>query len=93
MRVRCIDNSLYKELLTVGLEYTVLSIDERYDNYRLDGLEGKLFHARRFETISGPRNSGGAIDSQKLRLPKVEDGRVEDAQFHPIARYRGKANG
>lgn len=47
MRVRCVDNTLCKNILTVGDEYDVIEINSYYKDYRLDGVLG-WHHPRRF---------------------------------------------
>ena len=51
MIVRCIDNTLQRDVLVVGREYEVRA--ERDDCYILSGFD-KGFSKRRFEIVSQP---------------------------------------
>jgi hypothetical protein len=81
MLVRCLDNSLHSDQLTVGRQYELESV-ESYDNIRLRGIDG-LFHLNRFSGV--PVNTLAEI---REAYPGVE---ISDARFpEPIKRYRGK---
>ena len=54
MIVRCIDNTLQRDVLVVGREYEVRA--ERDDCYILSGFD-KGFSKTRFEIVSHPSNA------------------------------------
>jgi hypothetical protein len=63
MIVRCIDNTLQRDVLVVGREYEVYA--ERDDCYIISGFD-KRFSKTRFEIVSeGPRQPQGRGDQPK----------------------------
>jgi hypothetical protein len=86
MLVRCLDNSLHSDQLTVGKQYELKSRDR--DNFRLVGIRG-LFHYKRFASLPYVEKSRQL--GMTAILPSVVSSRIGDASFpEPIKRYRGK---
>lgn len=54
MQVRCVDNTLAKDQLTIGKVYEVAHVNEYYDTYVLEGFDGYGFTKRRFEMVDTP---------------------------------------
>lgn len=50
-RVKCIDNTLQKDVLNIGRQYEIAAVDKHYDNYRLVGYGDKNFSKRRFVAV------------------------------------------
>lgn len=50
MQVRCIDNTLQRDVLTVGQVYDVIKVNERDDCYELSGLG--CFSRSRFQKVT-----------------------------------------
>ena len=67
--VRCIDNTLANDVLSVGEFYEVMHIDERDGLYALSGL-GR-FTMTRFELVSAAEV--GHWPSRRRRLPAGEE--------------------
>jgi hypothetical protein len=51
-RVKCVDNTLQKDVLSVGRDYEIAAIDHHYDNIRLVGYGDKNFSKRRFIPVA-----------------------------------------
>jgi hypothetical protein len=82
MRVKCLDNSLHSDQLTVGRYYELESVE--HNNFRLVGIQG-LFHYRRFATLPIVH-----VDVKEIHLSEPIP-EISDASFpEPIRRYRGR---